>query len=231
MSYYRAIPSDCECGKLSPVKNTTERLHKDGVVRDTFDPMRGDYNHSCILSEEEVLSFAKTPGGAILGATSGKMIPSGGVFGGGATPEQKESGIRGGNFNICETEEKPDIFVKSPYLDFPILDEVRYTRPVETRKRCEINIDEKTKNEILNANDDMLSALYEFEELEIILNEEIDDWEVVRNVIDRVFPEIRARGDAKILELKKKFNRQCGVKDRAQPNIKRLLEHTRDWIG
>jgi len=134
--YYRAFRTpECECGLLIPKETDVEKVET-----------RGDYafvkcwqpiiNEPPIFfrSTEKVLCFSKTAGGAVIGAVTG------------------ETGFTGGKLCICETIEKPDIDISDELVgDFPVLEEVRFHRPVKTKVTSEFTVDAKLLKKITDA--------------------------------------------------------------------------------
>jgi len=135
--YYRAIPSPkgvCNCGLLIPRLTEVEEVIKvDGYE------VKKDYplvNEPPIYwrSAEKVLCFSKSPGGAIIGSVTG------------------ERGFKGGNRAVCLTAEVPDIDISHDLSgDFPILQEVRFRRPVHTECIGEFYVTDELLHEIERA--------------------------------------------------------------------------------
>lgn len=136
--YFRAIhlsPGEpCNCGMLTPYKTDVEKVEKiNGYQLKYWMP---EVNEPPIFSRstEKVLCFSESPGGAVLGATTG------------------EYEFAGGRMCVCETTEKPDIDLSDEMVgDFEIVREVRYRKPVETDVTGPFTVNEKLLNRTTDA--------------------------------------------------------------------------------
>lgn len=177
--YYRAFPSikgKCTCGSLEPHKTDVERVRAVNgheVVKEYF----GMVNEPPIYwrSTETVLCFSKTPGGAVIGSVTG------------------EQGFKGGNRCICSTTEEPEVDISDePSGDFPVLEEVRFKRPVKTEVVGEFEVTDKLLKQIGHAYEAPMKCPI-WKEGEVIGWEEIEDetfidtgkLERIRNRINR----------------------------------------------
>lgn len=135
--YYRAIQKIadiCKCDTLIPKWTEVEETKEvNGHAIKFWAPMVSE-PPIFWRSEEKVLCFSKTPGGAVIGAITG------------------EREFRKGTFCICETTDKPDVDISHEIIgDFSILEEVRFHKPVETKLKGCFVVGENLKTEIEKA--------------------------------------------------------------------------------
>lgn len=134
--YYRAIPTCIEA--LHPNENDELVPHERSVEKvkhlhdNYYTPV---YEFKTYWSDFlEVLCFSKHPGGAVIGACSGS----------------KE--FNKGHYTIYSTSKTPDQDLSlASSGDFPVIEEVRYTRPVPVEKVGEFTITDTLVEEIKEA--------------------------------------------------------------------------------
>ena len=176
--YYRAFPAPkgkCVCGVLKPELTSVEKTRKvNGHEVVKYYPV---VNEPPIYwrSDEKVLCFSKTPGGAVIGSVTG------------------ERGFKGGNRCVCVTEEQPDIDISHEMTgDFPVLEEVRFKRPVKTEVVGEFEVTDKLLKQIEHAyNTPIKTPIWEngeivgWEENEEETTIDLDKLERIKNRINR----------------------------------------------
>lgn len=135
-NYYRAFRSDgkCQCGLLNPHLTDVEKVEKvNGHAVKYWSPLMNE-PPIFFRSTEHVLCFSKEIGGAVIGSVTG------------------EHGFSGGHFCICMTTDKPDVDISDEEVgDFPVLEEVRFHKPVHTVLVGEFTVDKKLLQKIERA--------------------------------------------------------------------------------
>jgi hypothetical protein len=113
--FFRAVmPRDAHCtgGVIEPRMTEVEKVKGDSVI--AWYPTT-DSPPIFARSQEKVLCFARSPGGAIIGSVTG------------------ENGFAGGPRCIIGTDQKPDVDISKELVgDFGVIEEVRYHKPVQT---------------------------------------------------------------------------------------------------